>query len=371
MWDFNAAATITVSERLEVLVDAGLQMQREAQPPRQYLGASRLGASCERQLQYEYAGAPVDPGRGFSGRLLRIFERGHRMEEAMAGWLRMAGFGLETERHDGQQFGFSALDGRLQGHVDGVLSAGPDWLSYPALWESKCLGASPWRQLAKSGLAVARPTYAAQVALIRPIWCCTPIQRCSPRSMPTPWNSMPRRCRSMPCWHSGCRIARCASSLPPRPGSCCRAALRRRPIWTVASAPMPRVAGEVRHEHADDTHLSPCRALVSTQAPRRPAAPGDGAQPPHGDVMPGVTLGGGGDRPAPSMTVCHRSMPANAARHGALCWVRAWCPGATWSALEPECVRRIAHQAGYLADEQAHWQALDQAGPAASTAPRA
>ncbi|MEA1053369.1 PD-(D/E)XK nuclease family protein [Lamprobacter modestohalophilus] len=163
MWDFNATAT--VSERLEALVDAGLQTQRDAQPPRHYLGASRLGAACERQLQYESAQAPVDPGRAFSGRLLRIFERGHRMEEAMAGWLRAAGFVLETEAHDGQQFGFSALDGRLQGHVDGVLRAGPDGLSYPALWESKCVNASSWRQLAKSGLAVARPTYAAQVAL--------------------------------------------------------------------------------------------------------------------------------------------------------------------------------------------------------------
>ncbi|MBK1618547.1 hypothetical protein CKO42_08860 [Lamprobacter modestohalophilus] len=83
---------------------------------------------------------------------------------APGGELRAAGFVLETEAHDGQQFGFSVLDGRLQGHVDGVLRAGPDWLSYPALWESKCLGAGPWRQLAKSGsgLAAARPTYAAR-----------------------------------------------------------------------------------------------------------------------------------------------------------------------------------------------------------------
>jgi len=63
MLDFNS--TTTFSERFEALVDAGLQAREQQQGKRQYLGASRLGVSCERQLQYEYAQAPVDPDRGF------------------------------------------------------------------------------------------------------------------------------------------------------------------------------------------------------------------------------------------------------------------------------------------------------------------
>ena len=39
-------------------------------------------------MQYEYAKAPVDHGKGFSGRLLRIFERGHRTEDMVIRWLR-------------------------------------------------------------------------------------------------------------------------------------------------------------------------------------------------------------------------------------------------------------------------------------------
>ena len=163
MLDFNS--TTTFSERFEALIDAGLQAREQQQARRQYLGASRLGVSCERQLQYEYAQAPVDPGREFSGRILRIFERGHRMEDAMVGWLRAAGFILKTESKDGQQFGFSVADGKLQGHCDGVFVGGPEGFAYPALWECKALGSKSWTDLAKKGLAASKPVYAAQVAI--------------------------------------------------------------------------------------------------------------------------------------------------------------------------------------------------------------
>ena len=163
MLDFNSASTF--SERFEALIDAGLQECERQQARRQYLGASRLGVACERQLQYEYAQAPVDPGREFSGRLLRIFERGHRTEDAMVGWLRAAGFILKTEGKEGQQFGFSVADGKLQGHCDGVFVGGPEGFAYPALWEAKALGNKSWTDLVKKGLAVSKPVYAAQVAI--------------------------------------------------------------------------------------------------------------------------------------------------------------------------------------------------------------
>ena len=163
MIDFNSSASL--SGRLQELVDQALQGERDATPPREYLGASRLGASCERQLQYEYAQAPVDHGKGFSGRLLRIFERGHRTEDMVIRWLRLAGFNLKTEDANGRQFGFSVAGGRLRGHVDGVLIDGPEGFAFPALWENKCLGAKSWRDVEKRKLAASKPVYAAQIAL--------------------------------------------------------------------------------------------------------------------------------------------------------------------------------------------------------------
>ncbi len=163
MMDFNS--TSSISGQLTALLDAGMQTVRSREKARTYLGASRLGVSCERALQYEYAQAPVDDGRETGGRMLRIFERGHVMENCMVDWLRHAGFDLRTHKSDGQQFGFSAASGRLQGHIDGVIVGGPEGFAYPALWENKCLGAKSWRDLEKKRLAVSKPVYAAQVAI--------------------------------------------------------------------------------------------------------------------------------------------------------------------------------------------------------------
>lgn len=163
MMDFNS--TSSISGQLTALIDIGLQRQRADQPVRRYLGASRLGVSCERALQYEYAQAPVDHGRDIQGRILRIFERGHVNETSMVTWLRGAGFDLRTHHSNGEQFGFSDAGGRLQGHIDGVMVGGPEGFAYPALWENKCLGSKAWRELDKNGLAVAKPVYAAQVAV--------------------------------------------------------------------------------------------------------------------------------------------------------------------------------------------------------------
>ena len=167
MMDFNASASL--SGQISALIDSGLQQARAGQTKRLYLGASRLGVACERALQFEYAQAPVDHGRDFQGRILRIFERGHLSEASMVTWLRGAGFDLRTHKAlpDGsfEQYGFSVAEGRLQGHIDGVFVAGPEGFVYPALWETKNLNAKSWRDLQKNGLAISKPVYAAQVAV--------------------------------------------------------------------------------------------------------------------------------------------------------------------------------------------------------------
>jgi len=165
MLDFNARPKI--QEQISQLIDAALTRERAGQTPRDYLGASRLGVSCERALQYEYTHTPVDDGRDFSGRLLRIFEVGHTLEDLAIRWLRIAGFDLYTRKVQGGQFGFSVAGGRIRGHVDGILNTGPADLgvSYPALWEFKTMNDKSWRDTVKHGVAKSKPVYAAQVAV--------------------------------------------------------------------------------------------------------------------------------------------------------------------------------------------------------------
>jgi hypothetical protein len=154
-----------IAVAVNAAIDAALRARDRAQPPRRYVSTSGLGRECLRQIQYDYLGVPKDEGREFEPKTLRIFEAGHRAEDIVAAWLRAAGFDLRTQRADGRQFGFSALDGRFRGHIDGCLISGPVTMALPALWENKAVGAGVWKELVKRGVVLARPIYAAQIAL--------------------------------------------------------------------------------------------------------------------------------------------------------------------------------------------------------------
>src|SRR5690606_3134754 len=117
---------ISVSDRVNALIDAALVARNRRQTPRNYLGGSRIGEPCARKLVYEVTHTPKDEGRDFDGAILRIFDAGHQFETLSICWLRGAGFDLRTERADGGQFGFEMAGGRLRGHIDGVIVAGPD-----------------------------------------------------------------------------------------------------------------------------------------------------------------------------------------------------------------------------------------------------
>ncbi len=166
--DFNPRASM--ADRINALVDAALIAEREATPPRTYLGASRLGHACERALQFEFVGAPKDEGADFGGQTLRIFEIGHQLEDLAIRWLRAAGIDLYTRkgnRPDGEQFGFSVAGGRIRGHVDGIIADAPAALGMhtPALWECKTMNAKNWRACVKDGVTLSKPVYAAQIAI--------------------------------------------------------------------------------------------------------------------------------------------------------------------------------------------------------------
>lgn len=158
--DFNSKDTL--ADRFIGLIDAAIDQVTEA--PRSYLGGSTIGETCLRRLQYDYTGAAQDEGAGFNARTRRIFYRGHQGEEWMVKWIRGAGFELRTHDRNRKQFGFEDCDGRFKGHIDGVITSGPDGFKYPALWENKVLGAKGFAQLQRHGIAKAYPKYAAQVA---------------------------------------------------------------------------------------------------------------------------------------------------------------------------------------------------------------
>ena len=165
MLDFNHRPKI--SDKINLLIDKALTSEHSKQISRDYLGASRLGVSCNRALQFEYTDTPKDEDQNFTGRILKIFQAGHVFEELMIKWLRQAGFELITNKPNGDQFGFAVAGGKVKGHIDGVIISAPEDLSFtfPMLFECKSLNNKSWKEVEKKGLAIAKPIYAAQVAI--------------------------------------------------------------------------------------------------------------------------------------------------------------------------------------------------------------
>lgn len=171
--DFNHGANLPatdmraadISDRINAHVDAAFLALNANTPRRNYVGASGIGNDCLRAVQLQYIGAKPDPGR-MGGKTLRIFDIGHKFEDVVVDWMRKAGFALEVVDPDtGEQFGFEAMDGKIKGHVDGKIWKGPIPMAFPALWECKTMNEKAWQDTKKRGMAIAKPVYAAQVAV--------------------------------------------------------------------------------------------------------------------------------------------------------------------------------------------------------------
>jgi hypothetical protein len=163
---YGGIINTTPGDRLNALIDEALVERHRREQPRDYLGGSRIGEPCARKLVYEITNTPPDPGNGFGGQTLRIFDAGHQFETLSVRWLRAAGFDLRTHGSDGMQFGFSAANGRIQGHIDGVIVTGPDiGVTWPVLFEHKAVNAKSWTNIVKHGVQLSRPIYYAQLQI--------------------------------------------------------------------------------------------------------------------------------------------------------------------------------------------------------------
>lgn len=168
----------TLEIEFNEVIDKALVARREQEPEREYLGGSRLGVECQRALAYEYHKVPKDEGRGFSGKIYRVFDMGHDAEARVAEYLLEAGFDLqmfknrdfEDPRMDAPQIGWKLFPDeegipRVRGHLDGVIHSGPiDW-PYPILWENKGLSGKSWRSTKKHGVQKDKPVYYTQMAV--------------------------------------------------------------------------------------------------------------------------------------------------------------------------------------------------------------
>ena len=113
-----------------------VELLEVAKPSRAYLGASSIGDECDRKLYYQYNNAPREP---MSWQGCFATQDGHRTEDLIAERLRLVdGIELVTHKPDGTQYGFSDLDGKFKGHIDGFIRGLPQSPHATHIWENKC-----------------------------------------------------------------------------------------------------------------------------------------------------------------------------------------------------------------------------------------
>lgn len=131
-----------------LLVMIGIMEKAEAAKERRgYLGASSIGAPCERQVWYQYNGYPAEPMK-FKG--ICATQDGHLTEELIASRLRLVpGIQLETVDANGNQFGFSRFDGKFKGHIDGLIFGLLQAPKTAHIWENKSVNEKKFGELQK------------------------------------------------------------------------------------------------------------------------------------------------------------------------------------------------------------------------------
>jgi hypothetical protein len=156
MLDFNR--TDRSGEPINIALNALIDASVVAETTRGYLGASAVGHECLRRIQFDWMCDPEHPAR-----LRDIFHRGHYFEQRSREHFTRAGFKFAPD----ERLRFTALEGMLSGHADGIFVDGPKIrdIAYPCLWEHKAINAKGWRALDRDGLEKSYPQYAAQVAL--------------------------------------------------------------------------------------------------------------------------------------------------------------------------------------------------------------
>lgn len=153
----------TVPPPIQHTVDAiyrYYEQQAAKEPGRTYLGWSEIGHPCERALWYKFR---MTGSKGFDGRMLRLFDTGHREEDRVLQELRAIGCEVwSRDPQTGKQFGCESLGGHLRGHLDAVVKGLPEAPKTPHLVDVKTCNVKKFAEVQREGMRKVYPKYWAQ-----------------------------------------------------------------------------------------------------------------------------------------------------------------------------------------------------------------
>jgi len=133
---------------------------------RTHLGASQIGKPCSRQLWYIFRWAKKEEfGSNSSrpaGQTLRLFNRGHREENAILKYLE--GIGCKFQATSEVQIKVSAVGGHFGGSLDNVGYLPERYgIAEKILFEFKTANMAQFNQLKKNGLKTNKPEHYSQM----------------------------------------------------------------------------------------------------------------------------------------------------------------------------------------------------------------
>lgn len=174
----------TLATRTQVAIDAALEFDQGAayrvnlgrvlphigdaysdnqEPFRTHLGASMIGRECAREIWY---GWRWTTNTKHSGRILRLFNRGHLEEGRFIALLLTIGCQVFQQDANGKQYRISYADGHAGGSGDGVVIGLPDLPpGQAALLEFKTHSEKSFLELVKKGVREAKFEHYVQMQL--------------------------------------------------------------------------------------------------------------------------------------------------------------------------------------------------------------
>lgn len=129
---------------------------------REHLGASIIGHACNRYLWMKFRWVDVE---SLDGRMLRLFQTGHREEARLIADLRNAGVTVSEGTPDGKQHTVSSCGGHFGGSMDGILQG---LVEAPQTWhvfEAKTYNTKDFKQLKDRGVLDVKPQHFSQMTI--------------------------------------------------------------------------------------------------------------------------------------------------------------------------------------------------------------
>lgn len=137
------------------------------EPPRKHLGASIIGNDCQ---AYGWNTFRWLKQEAFSGRMMRLFNRGHREEERFVQWISAAGGQVwEVNPETGKQFRIQGHKGHFGGSLDGIGYLPPAYgITEAVLFEFKTHNLKSFTKLSEDLVVKSKPQHFAQMSTYGP-----------------------------------------------------------------------------------------------------------------------------------------------------------------------------------------------------------